>query len=260
MVVSITSARRARKTRRKNLAIFLLIVLSGIIFYDLATDDFDTGIFQKYERVEIFITRVLDGDTIETNYSDFDTIRLKGINTPESGELYSGQATEFLEFLVLNKSIEIESTGIDIYGRELGYLYLDGLFVNQALLEQGLAHLYIYEGEEDIYDNELRSAEQQARDMGLGIWARSSSYGCIQLIELRFDEGEKRCTNNEALILKNLCSYDLEVTIKDESASHIYKETLEPGLNEFQYSCIWNDAGDSLFIWDSEGLVLFYRY
>ncbi len=261
MVVTIKNINlRNLKIRKKTLVIFLLILLSGILFYDLAKDDFETGLFRKYEKYEIFVVRVIDGDTVETNYSDFKIIRLKGINTPEKDQPYFEQAKLYLESLVLNKTTEIELTGIDIYGRELGYLYLDRFFVNKALLEQGLAHLYIYEGEEDIYDSELRKAEQYAREQELGIWKHSNNFACIQLVELKYNEGGQRCTNNERLILQNICNKDIQVTIKDESASHIYSETLTSGLNEFQYSCIWNDAGDSLFIWDSDGLVLFYRY
>jgi len=46
-----------------------------------------------------------------------------------------------------------------------------------------------------------------------------------------------------------------------DDATHIYsamvgaRETFEES-----FSCIWNDAGDSLYVYAKDGLLLFYRY
>ena len=80
------------------------------------------------------------------------------------------------------------------------------------------------------------------------------------MVELQFNELGERCTNKERVVLRNTCDFDLSVIIKDD-ATHIYNEKLAANsLFNQSYSCIWNDDGDSLYIWDEDGLVLFYRY
>ena len=51
----------------------------------------------------------------------------------------------------------------------------------------------------------------------------------------------------------------MRVIIKDD-ATHIYREILPEGKWEKSFDKIWNDAGDTLYIWDEEGLLMFYRY
>ena len=90
----------------KRLIIFFLIIIGlGIlsVYYPYLTgevvygEDLDSGL---YKKESVFVTRVIDGDTIETENS---TIRLLGINTPERGKEYYGEAKDFLK-QIENKS------------------------------------------------------------------------------------------------------------------------------------------------------------
>jgi micrococcal nuclease len=222
------------------LMLAILFVLSGVLYYNWTSEgpEFRT----------IFVGRVIDGDTIETNESL--KIRLKGINTPEKGSLGNDLATEYLEEVVLGNLIEFESHGLDKYDRELGYLFVENENVNAEILRRGLGMLYYYE--EDKYFKKMSEAEEYARMNGLGVWKVSSGSECVGLVSLEFREPEK-------LTLENSCNYDIEVMIKDD-ATHIYEEVLGQGIFEMETSHIWNDAGDSLYVYDSEGLVEFYRY
>jgi endonuclease YncB( thermonuclease family) len=221
--------------------IILLILLSGASFWMWTGD-----VVESVEKV--YVSRVIDGDTIELDSGL--KIRLKGLNTPETDMILHLEAKEFLSSLVLEREIIVKSFGGDKYGRVLGYVYVDGGLVNSEILRKGFGGLYYYE--KDPYYAEMFGVEEFARANELGIWKRSDNYGCIELVEFEIDEPEK-------IILDNRCGYDLDVVIKDD-ATHIYEETLGEGLWEKEFSHIWNTGGDSLYVWDEKGLILFERY
>ncbi len=205
------------------------------------------------EKEIVTISRVVDGDTVE---ADIGKIRLLGINTPEKNQPFYEEAKAFLKQYE-RKQVEIEKTNEDKdkYDRFLRYVFYNNEFVNEEILKQGLANLYVYT--EDKYTSTLAKAEQEARESGEGLWKKSENFGCIELIKLQYAE-ETRCNNQEQLILNNKCS-QLNITLKDD-ANHIEKLTLEKGMFTKNFSCVFNDAGDSLTLRDNEGLILYYHY
>ena len=226
----------------KHIIIAILMVVSGIFYYQI-TGDIVVG--NSHE----FVVRVIDGDTLELETGQ--KVRLKGINTPEKSEWLDAEATEFVSELVENRSVEIENHGFDKYGRILAYVFVGGRNLNREILERGLGTLYYY-GEDSHYV-ELKRAEEFARLNGFGLWKESSNKECIEIIEFKTDEPEK-------LVLRNDCNYDLEIMYKDD-ATHIYEAII--GANseyENEFSHIWNTDGDSIYVWDSYGLVIFSRY
>jgi endonuclease YncB( thermonuclease family) len=232
--------------RFEKVILFILIVSSFFVFL-VASEE-------KIVEENVFIERVLDGDTLQT--SEDVKIRLKGINTPETNMFFYEEAKNFTEELLENRSAVFRFSETDKYGRELGYVFLEKENVNEKILEEGFGHLYYY-GLDEYYE-ELREAESRARESEKGIWKHSENFGCLEVVEfvyLDLEEDEK-----EKLILKNNCDVDLFVTIKDD-ATHIYKEKISAFKNfEKETNDIWNDDGDSMYIWDSEGLVYFGRY
>ncbi|MBT3398065.1 hypothetical protein HOA55_04525 [archaeon] len=225
----------------KFVLVFLLIILSGASLW-VWTGEVEDSV------EKVYVSRVIDGDTIELDSGL--KVRLKGLNTPEKGMRLHGGAKELLSSWVLEREVIIESFGGDKYGRILGYVYVDGLLVNSEILRKGFAGLYYYE--RDPYYDEMFGAEEFARASELGIWKKSDNYGCMELVEFKIDEPEK-------IILDNNCGSELDVVIKDD-ATHIYEETLEEGQWEKEFSHIWNTGGDSLYVWDEKGLLIFYRY
>jgi|APSaa5957512622_1039677.scaffolds.fasta_scaffold80626_1 micrococcal nuclease len=239
----------------KKALIILLIVVSGFLYYQISAPYYG-GISGNVIKENVFVERVLDGDTIETGIGK---VRLLGINTPEKGMAYYDEARIFLQNLVLNESVElqiIEGNEKDKYQRTLGYIFLNEIFVNEKLIANGLANFYSYE--DDLYSDRLRSVEDNARKNGLGIWKKSSRFDCVELIELDYEE-ETRCNDEEEIILENNCGESFEIVIKD-NANHIYREVLNEGLWKKSFSCVWNNAGDRLFVWDGDGLVVFESY
>jgi endonuclease YncB( thermonuclease family) len=114
---------------------------------------------------------VLDGDTIELTSGD--RVRYEGINAPEHGQRWSGQATLFNKKLVEGKTVQLEldRTTRDVYDRVLAYVWVDGILVNEALLEEGYAKTYFIKGEAVIkYRDRFLEAEKHAKDAQRGLW------------------------------------------------------------------------------------------
>jgi endonuclease YncB( thermonuclease family) len=232
---------------KKTIVLTFLFITSGIFYYQLVSTN---------ERTTVFVARVIDGDTIELDSGQ--KLRLKGINTPEKSIIGYEEAKDFLKKLSENKSLNAEIMGIDKYGRGLSYIFIDNQNINELILEKGLGTLYYYE--EDGYYKDLKNAEEIARKNEIGIWKKSPDANCLELLELKETENPKRCSNNEILRIKNSCNKEINLIIKDE-ATHIYHETIRPfNILTKNFSCIWNDAGDTLFVWDEKGLLMRYSY
>tara|TARA_Y100000310_G_scaffold338066_1_gene426741 strand:- start:4382 stop:5071 length:690 start_codon:yes stop_codon:yes gene_type:complete len=220
----------------------LLIIVSGVFYYNLAGDVIG-------ERQKVFVLRVIDGDTIELESGL--KARLKGINTPEKSMMYWNEARDFLVNKIEGRNIEIVSFGGDKYGRLLVYVFINKENVNEEILENGLGGLYYYD-KDDYYDD-LSKAEEFARLNQQGIWEKSEDADCVKLIKLEHDEPEE-------LVLENICDFNIEVLIKDD-ATHIYHEVLSAKeIFILETSHIWNTNGDSVYVWDEKGLLIFYRY
>lgn len=223
------------------------MVISGIFYYFLVED--------TSSDLEVFVIKVIDGDTFD---SEVGRVRLKGINTPEEKMFLYNESKDFLRESIENRIVRLKGYGSDKYGRILAYVFYDGKNINEEILSEGFGSLYYYE--KDDYYNELRVAEEFARLNEKGIWQKSDKFPCVELINLTYFEGDERCTNNEQLVLKNTCDFDIDILIKDD-ATHIYREKIFANSSfSRNFSCIWNDEGDTLYVIDNEGLVLFYRY
>lgn len=108
------------------------------------------GTFDK--RTMIFNCNVLkwvDGDTVDLNVDmgfsiwSKQRIRLAGIDTPEKGEPNYTEATEkALQLAPIGTPAVLISNGKDKYGRYIGELKVNGVVVNESLLESGLAKKY----------------------------------------------------------------------------------------------------------------------
>ena len=227
--------------RWKLYLLIILVLVSGVYYYRLNANTI-------YSREEVFSIRAIDGDTLELDNSL--RIRLLGINTPEKNMPYYEEAKQFLQKLE-NKTIQIENNGPDKYDRILAYVYFNNNLINQEILKNGFANLYYY-GTDEHYED-MKKAEQFARDNELGIWKKSENKDCLKLIKFKTDEPEN-------LILYNNCDKQLNIIIKDD-ATHIYKESInQNSLFEKNFSHIWNTEGDTLYIWDEKGLIIFKRY
>jgi endonuclease YncB( thermonuclease family) len=89
------------------------------------------------------VTEVVDGDTIDVAQGPRTmTVRLIGINAPESGECWADEAAAALGELVGRGPVwlTLDVSGLDLYGRALRYVVNgDGDDVGARLVEQGAA-------------------------------------------------------------------------------------------------------------------------
>lgn len=214
--------------------------------------------FDSFDREIVVVEKVIDGDTVELE--DGRTIRLLNVNTEEKGRPWADEATEFLKKFE-GESVELEVTGVGSYGRQLGKFFYESNYLNLELVRLGFAHGYLVDGSEV---KDFKNAERRARDLELGIWERSENYGCL---DVEIDKYE------EFVVVEDNCELDFGGwSLKDES-TQMYKFKNDVDAEFIVYSRegtdknnelywgrgkAWNDEGDSIFIRDAFGYLVYY--
>jgi len=155
------------KTSTKWVIILLLVAL--IVAFRLVEQ---IG-FDRKPSDRFIVKKIKDGDSVELLGGD--RLRLLSVDAPEEGQLFYDEACQFLAGLTLGKAARIEFAGRrrDRYGRLLGYLYIDSIFVNKAILENGLGYLYLFKDTEldRPETEELFRAQRAAMQKGIGLWS-----------------------------------------------------------------------------------------
>lgn len=59
----------------------------------------------------------------------------------------------------------------DRYGRTLGYVFVDGMLVQEILVREGLARVAYVKEPNTMYLAQLKEAEAQAKSEQVGIWS-----------------------------------------------------------------------------------------
>ena len=158
---------RKMKTSTK-WAITLLLVALIVVFRLVEQIGFDRKPSDRF-----IVKKIRDGDSVELLGGD--RLRLLSVDAPEEGQLFYDEACQFLAELTLGKTARIEFAGRrrDKYGRLLGYLYIDSIFVNKAILENGLGYLYLFKDTEldRPETEELFVAQRAAMQKGIGLWS-----------------------------------------------------------------------------------------
>ncbi|UCD63049.1 MAG: thermonuclease family protein [Candidatus Zixiibacteriota bacterium] len=206
---------RPRKSRRKPVYRWAFVALLVVLILTVRLVE-EIG-FERKPSDRFTVKAVIDGDTVELLGGD--RLRLLSIDTPEDGEPYYDEACRFLADIALGKTARIEYARVrrDRYGRLLGYLYIDSVFVNLAILENGLGNLYLFE-DSDVGRSEtgqLLAAQRDALRSGRGIWsvarapedhyvATSGSFrfhrpGCRSVVRLKPGSYRTVPTRQEAL-------------------------------------------------------------
>lgn len=122
---------------------------------------------------EATVKRVIDGDTIEL--ANGQIVRLVGVNTPDNGQPFDDEATDYIKKLIEGKKVKLEYDEYksDRFGRILAYIIFDDKNLSIELVRKGLARVTIYEKRKPlIYQQELLKAQEEAKNKKLGIWSR----------------------------------------------------------------------------------------
>lgn len=161
---------------------------------------------------DVTVIKVTDGDTVLLN--DNRQLRYIGIDTPETrvkeGDTwkeipspFGKEATDLNKRLVEGKAVRVEFDvqKTDKYGRLLGYVFVNGTFVNRKLLEEGYAVLYTYPPNVK-YLEEFKDAQEKAKLLEKGIWGSANEISAAEaekfmgeIKTVRDEVGDCYCTD-----------------------------------------------------------------
>lgn len=123
------------------------------------------------------VVGISDGDTI-TVLDDAHRqhkIRLSGIDAPEKKQDFGNRSKQNLSDLVYGKTVRVEWSKTDRYGRTLGKVLVDGKDAALSQVRAGLAwHYAAYAKDQSPTDRQAYAdAESVARSKHIGLWASS---------------------------------------------------------------------------------------
>ena len=118
----------------------------------------------------VLVQRVIDGDTVVL--ADGERVRYIGMDTPERGEPFFDEATEYNRRLVEGQRVGLlkDQSETDRFGRLLRYVFAGDILVNADLVREGLAEAKRYEPDVKFADC-FDALMQEAREDQRGMWA-----------------------------------------------------------------------------------------
>ena len=237
------------KQKKKQIILLVFLVLLLVIinysFIDKALENF----FLDYETAHV--ERVIDGDTVVIENKT--SVRLLGINCPERGEVYYEEAKEFLEELVLNKTVKLKfgKEKYDKYDRVLAYIFLNGENINLKLVEKGFANFYFPSGK-DIYYKKFKKAWEDCIKRNTNLCEKSEDK-CADCIDIK---------NSKTII--NTCSFECDISdwrIKGEGRKTFVfsDDAILDIMEEVSFELELTETGDTLFLKDDEGRLVLWE-
>jgi endonuclease YncB( thermonuclease family) len=118
------------------------------------------------------VTHVADGDTVEVLIPRARKVRVRlhGVDTPESNELFSDRARVFTRVLMFGRSVTIVGKDVDRYGRLVARVTVDNVDASEAIIAAGMGCTFRQYGR----DSALDAAQENARNSQRGFWARGT--------------------------------------------------------------------------------------
>lgn len=172
-------AEKAKKNNViKSVALVIVIAIAAIYFPELFTEEEETP--SRSGLIPVELVKTIDGDTIKIKYEGKEqNVRYLLVDTPETNHAQLGkqpfgqQAKDRNTELMNSGKLEIEfdiGEQVDKYGRLLAYIYIDGVSIQEKLLEEGLARVgYVYPPNTRHLDA-FEKAQEKAKKAGIGIW------------------------------------------------------------------------------------------
>ena len=132
--------------------ILILLILTGC--YELKSQD-------------VSIIRVIDGDTYEVLLNGKkQPIRLMNVDAPELKQAFGSAVKDSLNHLLKNKTVEISALKLDLYGRLLVKINIQGKALDSLLVAKGWAWCY----EEYNTNKTLPTLQILATAQRKGLW------------------------------------------------------------------------------------------
>ncbi|MGH8957470.1 MAG: thermonuclease family protein [Acidimicrobiia bacterium] len=124
------------------------------------------------------VVSVTDGDTIRVLLADGtnEPVRLIGIDAPEPDQPFGPDAAQQLASLLEGQVVQLvaDTSDRDQFDRLLRYVYVGDLFVNEAMVDSGLAIAKRYPPDVEMA-TVLGRAQDRAQSEGRGQWATSTT-------------------------------------------------------------------------------------
>lgn len=117
------------------------------------------------------VVSITDGDTYDVDRPDGPavTVRLWGVDAPESSQPYGTAATRAAHRIIGGKNVRVSVEEIGAYGRAVARLTVQGGGLSEVLVRRGLAW---HAGEYAPNAAELARLERQARTAERGLWSQ----------------------------------------------------------------------------------------
>lgn len=125
--------------------------------------------------LQVKVVQVVSGQTLKvvgTQSALMPQVRLIGIDAPDLQQQPWGQAAKArLETIIADKPVmlEFDVQDKDSFGRQLAYVWQDGVLVNELLVAEGYV-LMLPRSPNNKYAQRLERAQEWARLMGRLIW------------------------------------------------------------------------------------------
>lgn len=191
------SARRSRRPRRRSapgrvhpllrlilhprtprrIAFLLLAILVLTIVLDRLRPSAGRagGDWDAWDQQPVRVVKVVDGDTVHVkppSSEDVQTVRLIGVDAPETDAYWGERATAYLAARAAGKEVVLRLEPLetrDRYGRLLAYLYAsESENLNQSLVRDGQA--YADRRFDHTYRAQFEQTEAEARKRRRGLW------------------------------------------------------------------------------------------
>lgn len=158
------------------------VIVMPAVYYDENFNKIENDYSGDTDKIEVELIKTVDGDTAKFKMNGEEiTVRFLGINTketvdPEIGEEEWGkEASDFTkEKLESASKIELEFDEVadekDKYDRYLVWIWVDDVLLQNLLIENGLAEIYMLQNNYK-YAGMLQESEETAKNNKLGIWS-----------------------------------------------------------------------------------------
>src|SRR5215470_9723495 len=123
------------------------------------------------------VVAVEAGDTIRIAVADGGsvTVRLSDIGAPRDAAFYAPSSRQFLENIVLDKTVRVETRGEESRDRIVGHVYRGLLDVNLELVQAGAAWFCMEYANDTSYMPYQSEAIRRLR----GLWSRTTTFDAL---------------------------------------------------------------------------------
>ncbi|MBI2587420.1 thermonuclease family protein [Candidatus Amesbacteria bacterium] len=113
------------------------------------------------------IDKIADGDTFILT-ANHQTVRLFGMDAPESNLCYGQEASAKLDTLLKKRKVQLKEPIVDHFGRIVALVYVDGKLINEIMIREGFA---AYQSKPGSGKEAMLSAHDYAKSHKIGIYS-----------------------------------------------------------------------------------------